>query len=110
MRVRLARLRHRVPKHTNALAELHGLPVKCQHDKMGEMPSLIRCFYPVFNLYKEPSFTHVYIVLYSATMLMIGHSTFREEEEEEDDSRIRRRLELKFYFCAFSSLITIVLL
>ena len=51
MRVRLARLRHRVPKHTNALAELHGLPVKCQHD-----------------------------------------------------SRMRRRLELKFYFCAFSSL------
>ena len=49
MRVRLVRLRHRAPKHTNALSELHGLPVKCQHD-----------------------------------------------------SRIRR-LELKFYFCAFCS-------
>ena len=35
-------------------------------------PSKTRCFYSVFYLYKEPSFTHVYIVLFSATMLMIG--------------------------------------
>ena len=26
------RVRHRAPKHTNALVELHGLPVKCEHD------------------------------------------------------------------------------
>ena len=43
------------------------------------------CFYHVFNQYKKPSFTHVYIVLYSATMLMIGPSTFMEDEDEVGD-------------------------
>ena len=57
--------------------------------------SLTRCFYPVFNLYKEPSFTHVYIVLYSATMLMIGPRTFLEDEEKRKKMKILRKLSIQ---------------
>ena len=36
------------------------------------------------NMKEEPSFTHVYIVYHSATMLKIGPSTFLEDEDEDD--------------------------
>ena len=50
-----------------------------------------RDFLSCFNLYKEPSFTHVYIVFHSATMLMLGPSTFLEDEDEEGASSLNKQ-------------------
>ena len=39
-------------------------------------------------MYWAETCTHVYIVLYSATMLMIGPSTFLEDEDEHEKVNI----------------------